>query len=56
MGDLRGKIVIGNRVIDPETGVWADVEDPGMAREIGGNGWFKSVCDFFRGYSHGRRE
>jgi len=54
--DLRGKIVIGNRVIDPETGVWADVEEPGLARDIGGGfGWFRAVCDFFFGRSHGRR-
>ena len=54
--DLRGKIVMGNRVIDPETGVWTDVEEPGVAREMGGApSWFKSVVDFFRGHSHGRR-
>ena len=55
--DLRDKIVIGNRVIDPETGAWTDIEEPGVARDIGGGfGWFKSVLDFFRGRSHGRRE
>ena len=50
------KIVIGNRVLDPETGVWTDLEDPGLAQRIdGGLGWLSAIWHFLRGRSHGRR-
>ena len=57
--DLDGKIVVGNRVIDAETGVWTDVEDEGIARRIhhriGGLGWLRALWSFLLGRSRGRR-
>ncbi len=57
--DLDGKIVVGNRIIDAETGVWTDVEDEGIARRIhhriGGLGWLRSLWSFLLGRSRGRR-
>ena len=54
--DFDGKIVIGRRVIDAETGSWVDLEEPGLARPIPvGLGWVRSLWHFFRGRSFGRR-
>ena len=57
--DLDGKIVAGNRIIDAETGVWADVDDEGIARRIhhriGGLGWLRALWSFLLGRSRGRR-
>ena len=57
--DLDGKIVVGNRIIDAETGVWTDVEDEGIARRIrhriGGLGWLRALWSFLLGRSRGRR-
>lgn len=53
--ELVDKIVIGKRIIDVQTGVWTDVEEPGVARSIGGGwGWLRRIVDFFRGASRGR--
>ena len=55
---LDGKIVAGNRIIDPVSGVWTDVEDEGIARRIrriGGLGWLRAVWRFLLGRSRGRR-
>lgn len=55
--DFDGKIVIGRRVIDAESGTWVDVEDPGLARSIPfGFGWLRSIWRFLRGPSFGREE
>ena len=52
--ELESKIVVGNRIIDAETGAWMDMEEPGLARRIGGGfGWVKAVLRFLRGRSHG---
>ena len=54
--DIEGKIVIGHRIFDIDTGAWADIEDPGVVRWIGGGlGIFRSVWHFLRGHSYGRR-
>ena len=54
--ELDGKIVVGRRVIDAETGTWVDLEEPGLARRIPpGLGWMRSVWHFLRGRSFGRR-
>ena len=54
--DFDGKIVIGRRVVDAETGTWVDLEEPGLARLIpAGLGWLRSLWHFFRGRSFGRR-
>ena len=54
--DLEGKIVIGRRVIDAETGTWVDLEEPGLARRIPtGLGWVRQLWHFLRGRSFGRR-
>ena len=54
--DLCGKIVVGRRVIDAETGTWVDLEEPGLARRIPtGLGWLRSLWRFLRGRSYGRR-
>ena len=53
--DFDGKIIAGRRVIDPETGTWVDIEDPGLARSIPiGLGWMRSIWRFLRGRSFGR--
>ena len=52
----EGKIVIGRRVIDAETGTWVDLEEPGLARRIPtGLGWVRQLWHFLRGRSFGRR-
>jgi len=54
--DLNGKIVMGRRVIDAETGTWVDLEEPGLARRIPtGLGWMRSIWHFLRGRSFERR-
>ena len=54
--DLEGKIVVGRRVIDAESGTWVDLEEPGLARRIPtGLGWLRSLWHFLRGRSYGRR-
>ena len=54
--DLDGKIVVGRRVIDADTGTWVDLEEPGLARRIPtGLGWMRSLWHFLRGRSFGRR-
>ena len=54
--DFDGKIVIGRRVVDAETGTWVDLEEPGLARQIPvGLGWVRALWHFFRGRSFGRR-
>ena len=51
-----GKIVIGRRVVDADTGAWVDLEDPGLARRIpAGLGWARTFWRFLRGRSFGRR-
>lgn len=54
--DLEGKIVVGRRMIDPESGAWIDLDEPGLARSIPtGLGWARSLWHFIRGRSVGRR-
>lgn len=54
--ELDGKIVVGQRVVDPESGTWVDLEEPGLARRIpAGFGWLRSLWHFIRGRSFGRR-
>ena len=54
--DFEGKIVVGRRVIDADTGTWVDLEEPGLARRIpSGLGWMRSVWHFLRCRSFGRR-
>ena len=54
--ELDGKIVVGRRVIDADTGTWVDLEEPGLARRIlPGFGWLRSIWHFLRGRSVGRR-
>ena len=54
--DLDGKIVVGRRVIDADTGTWVDLEEPGLARHIpAGLGWLRKIWHFLRGRSVGRR-
>ena len=55
--DLDGKIVVGRRIIDAETGTWVDVDEPGLARSIPmGFGWLRSIWSFLCGRSFGGRE
>ena len=57
--DLENKIVIGNRIVDPETGAWVDVEEQGVARRIsavyGLRALFAGIWNFLLGNSRGRR-
>ena len=54
--ELEDKIVIGQRVIDVETGAWVDIEEPGVARRLGAvGGVLRSLWHFLRGRSYGRR-
>jgi hypothetical protein len=54
--DFDGKIVVGRRVVDVDTGTWVDLEEPGLARHIPtGLGWLRSLWRFMRGRSFGRR-
>jgi hypothetical protein len=59
--ELTGKIVAGRRIIDPSSGVWTDIEDPGVARSIRSIedfspfGWLRSLWRFLQGRSKGRR-
>ena len=54
--ELEDKIVIGRRIIDAKTGVWADV-DAGMASEIGNNiGFWGKILDFLRGKARRRKQ
>lgn len=53
--NLDGKIVAGRRIIDAETGAWADLDESGVASSIGGGGgFFRSVWNFLLGASRGR--
>ena len=53
--DLENKIVVGRRIIDPESGAWLDMEEPGLSHHIGGGlGWLKALWHFLRGRSYGR--
>ena len=53
--DFENKIIMGNRVIDPETGAYMDIDEPGLARRIlPGFGWLRKLWHFLRGRSHGR--
>ena len=48
--------MIGQRVIDVETGAWVDIEEPGVARRLGAvGGVLRSLWHFLRGRSYGRR-
>lgn len=48
--DLVDKLVMGHRIIDAKTGVWTDVEEPGVARGIGkGPGIWRRILNFLRG-------
>ena len=56
--DLYGKIVVGRRVIDAETGAYIDIEEPGVVRSIGGSSagkWLSAAWRFLQGRSKGRR-
>ena len=53
--ELDNKIIVGNRIIDAETGAWMDMEEPGLARSLGGGlGLFRAIWRFLRGRSYGR--
>ena len=55
---FEDKIIIGSRVIDAQTGVWTDMDDPGVARplrEVGKSGLFHKVWHLIVGRSRGRR-
>lgn len=55
--ELVGKIVIGRRIIDAETGAYTDIEEPGLARGLaGGFGWIKKLVSLIHGKSRGRAE
>ncbi len=55
---FEDKIIIGSRVIDAQTGVWTDIEDPGVVRPIGKaarrSGRFRRMLNFLFGWSRGR--
>lgn len=54
--DLENKIVVGHRIIDANSGEWMDVEEPGLARKIGGSiGILGAIWKFLAGASHGGR-
>ena len=58
--ELVDKIVIGKRVIDSKTGVWTDIEEAGVARDLsehapGLGTMLRSLWRFFIGRSHGGR-
>ena len=54
--DLEDKIVIGHRIIDVASGVWTDIEEPEVARRIGGErNWISKLWNFLQGASRGRR-
>ncbi len=52
--ELENKIVIGRRIIDADTGVYTDIEEPGIVRGIGGGGFLKKALAFIHGNSRGR--
>lgn len=53
---FEDKIIIGNRVIDPATGAFADIEEPELtSRILPGFGWARRIWRFLRGRSYGRR-
>lgn len=55
--ELFDKIVIGRRIIDADTGAYTDIEEPGLARGLGGGfGWLKKIVAFIHGNSRGRTE
>ena len=55
--DLTDKIAVGRRIFDIATGVWTDINEPGLARYIGnvGSGGLRRVWRFLLGASRGRR-
>lgn len=57
--DLSNKIVIGNRIIDPVEGTWADVEEEGLVSHLRqlseSRGIFGKIWRFLHGTSRGRR-
>lgn len=55
--ELEDKIVIGHRIIDAKTGVWTDVDEPGLASEIGNNiGILGKILNFLRGKARRRKQ
>jgi NDP-sugar pyrophosphorylase family protein len=55
---FENKIIMGSRVIDAQTGAWADIEDPGVVRPSGQRGkpgLFKRILNFFTWMPQGRR-
>lgn len=53
--ELVDKIVIGRRIIDAETGVYTDIEEPGVARGLaGGVNFLRKLLSFIHGKSRGR--
>lgn len=55
--ELVDKIVVGRCIIDIQTGIWTDVEEPGLAANIKGLGlgWLHKLWSFLKGTSHGGR-
>ena len=55
---FEDKIIVGSRVIDAQTGVWTDVEDPGVARPVGKaarrSGPLRRAMNFLFGWARGR--
>ena len=50
--ELEGKIVVGSRIIDGKTGVWTDVDDPGVASSTADQknaGIFRRIARFLFG-------
>lgn len=55
--DLTDKIAVGHRMFDVKTGVWTDINEPGLARYLGNSSieWIRSVWHLLVGASRGRR-
>ncbi len=57
--DFDGKIICGNRIVDAATGVWADVEDEGVAHSTASKprryGWGRRILRFLLGDALGGR-
>ena len=53
--ELENKIVVGNRIIDAVSGEWTDIEEPGVAHSVKGDGVMAAIWHFLQGTSRGRR-
>ncbi len=41
--EIKGKIVVGNRILDPSDGTWIDIEDPWLVAQTRSRHYFRDV-------------